>query len=219
MIKGFKQSKRLKKEGQSMVEFGLVLPLLLLLVASMVEFGFLMNHYLAVLDSTRNASRFSSDSLYNLRDGNTNCDPTAGPVTQDFYLQTACIVIQELSQERPTITIDVSNGDDILVSSIAITGGASPAVSGWFPVAGGWSYAAAMSGSRNQVSRFTNANINAMLRANTPNTGFVIVELFHHYNQRLRLPWITAFLPDPVLFYSSSVMPLVSAEPTPTPEP
>ncbi|VBB06615.1 Hypothetical protein LUCI_1851 [Lucifera butyrica] len=43
--------------GQSMVEFALVLPVFLLLVAGMMEFGRVMNQYLVVTEAAREGAR------------------------------------------------------------------------------------------------------------------------------------------------------------------
>lgn len=202
------------RSGQSMIEVALLFPLLLILLSGLIEFGFMLNHYLAVLDATRNAARFSSDSQYNVVDMNNNCTET-----QDFYLQTACLVQQELAQERPSIQIDLAQGDDIIVSAVTINGGASPRVSARHPITTGWSYAERLNGTRNQSTSYTNEQIEAFLQPDAPNTGIIIVEIYTHYHQLLRLPWITIFVPDPFLLHGRTVMPLVSAEPTPTPEP
>jgi hypothetical protein len=208
-----------KGKGQSFVELALLFPVLLILVSGMVEFGFLLNQYLAIIDAARNAARFSSDSLYYNRDGNTNCDQKLGTVTTDFYFQTACVVNQELYQEKPTIVIDTTRGDDIVVSAFTITGGASPHVSRRHPVSNGWSYAEALTGSRQQSSAFSTEDVNEMLQSGAPSTGVLIVEVYYHYDQILALPWITAFLPNPLLLHGYTFMPLVSAEPTATPLP
>lgn len=202
------------RSGQSLVEVAILFPLLLILLSGLIEFGFMLNHYLAVLDATRNAARFSSDSQYNVSDADNDCAST-----QDFYLQTACLVQQELAQEKPSITIDLDEGDDIIVSAATITGGATPRVSARHPVVTGWSYAERLTGTRNQESSYTNEQIEAFLQADAPNTGIIIVEIYSHYHQLLRLPWITIFVPDPFLLHGRTIMPLVSAEPTPTPEP
>ncbi|HSO26958.1 MAG TPA: hypothetical protein VLS48_02730, partial [Anaerolineales bacterium] len=68
-------------------------------------------------------------------------------------------------------------------------------------------------------SRFSNADINARLSAAAPNTGLVLVEVFYDYEQLLKLPWITPFLSDPVHLHAYAIMPLVAAEPDPTPAP
>ncbi len=57
---------RKRARGQSIVEFALMAPILLIILSGLFEFGFLFTYYLAVLDSARNAARFSSDSLYDI---------------------------------------------------------------------------------------------------------------------------------------------------------
>jgi len=47
----------------------------------------------------------------------------------------------------------------------------------------------------------------------------VLVEIYYDYNQVLSLPWITAFVPDPIPVHTYAIMPLVAAEPNPTPSP
>lgn len=215
----FQSSRNKPGKGQSLVEGALLFPVLLILISGMVEFGFLLNQYLAIVDAARNAARFASDSLYYVRDGNTNCDPDAGSISGDFYMQTACLVLQELEQERPTIEIDLARDDDIIVSAFTVIGGSTTTVSARHPVADGWSYAQAISGSRNQVTSLHNTEVVARLQAGAPSTGLVMVEIYYHYDQLLGLPWITAFLPNPLLVHAFTFMPLVSAEPTPTAAP
>jgi hypothetical protein len=71
-----------------------------------------------------------------------------------------------------------------------------------------------------KTSKFTDAEISSMLIAGVPKAGMVIVEMWYSYHQELALPWIIAFVPDPMQLYMSSVAPLPAAappEPTPTP--
>jgi hypothetical protein len=206
-------------KGQSLIEITLLFPVLLIMLSGMVELGYLLTRYLALIDAARNAARFSSDSLYYVRDGSTNCDPDNGPVSSDFYYQTACLVLQELEQEQPTIELDLARGDDIIVSAFTVVGGAFPSISARHPSATGWSYAAATNGSRNQNSDFTSAEVAARLQSGAPSTGIIMVEIYYHYDHLLGLPWITAFLDNPLLVHGYTFMPLVSAEPTPTPDP
>jgi hypothetical protein len=181
-----------------------------------VEFGFLLNDYMALQDAVRNAARFSSDGLYFTRDSDHNCD-----TTRDFYRQTACLVNQELAQERPQISLDLWYGDDdIIISGFSVTQGAG--VTARHPSADGeqgWSEAVDATAVRNQTSRISEAQIEARLQSGAPSTGLVSVEIFYAYHQKLALPWITAFLDNPVLLHNYAIMPLVSAEPTPTPIP
>jgi hypothetical protein len=52
---------RRERRGQSLVEVTLFLPLLLMMLAGLIEFGFALNQYLNTLDAAREAARFSSD--------------------------------------------------------------------------------------------------------------------------------------------------------------
>jgi nucleoside-specific outer membrane channel protein Tsx len=91
-----------------------------------------------------------------------------------------------------------------------------------FGGANGWSYSehyVGYGGGRNQSSRFSTADIASRLDMSAPNTGYVLVEIFYNYYQKLSLPWITAFVHDPVMLHAFTIMPLTSAEPTPTPIP
>lgn len=46
-----------REEGQSMVEFALVLPVLMLIIIGIIEFGFLFSGYLALSNASREAVR------------------------------------------------------------------------------------------------------------------------------------------------------------------
>lgn len=222
--------------GQGLIETALLFPVLLVVLSGLVEFGFMLNEYMAIQDAARNTARFQADGSFILIDNDHNCTST-----RDFYRQAACLVNQELAQERPEIRLNFGNGhDDVIVSSFSIAQEycTSPAtfppiprvppapglscVTLRFPEAygeAGWSAALDQTGTRNQSSRFTIADINERLDSMAPSTGLVLVEIFYDYDQKLNLPWITAFLADPVLLHNYTIMPLVSAEPTPTPEP
>ena len=227
-----------------MVEFALMAPILLIILSGLFEFGFIFNHYLAVLDAARNSSRFSSDNWYDIRDLDHSCTDTV-----DFYRQAACLAVLELSSEHPSInlclppgkgTADCPSGDwdkydDIIISVFSVLRNSplpSAAVIKRFPTEDGcpqygWSYAADMDPSHNQcdertglhASQFTTADIKADLQINAPSTGFVLVEINNNYNHVLGLPWFTQFVGDPVKLYIYALWPLVSAEPTSTPKP
>lgn len=168
------------------------------------------------------------------------CVPSAtGDGTVDFFRQTACLVNSELNQMAPDLQLDcqspgpagtcrwavldpnlglTGNQNDILISVFSIDQDGSPQIVR-FGGTNGWSYAENYVGfnSRNQASRFSISDISSRLDSSAPNTGYVLVEVFYNYDQKLKLPWITAFVPDPVLLHAFTIMPLTSAEPTPTP--
>lgn len=206
--------------GQGLVETALLLPILLIVLSGLLEFGFLLNEYMVVQDATRNAARFAADLDYSSRDSNPAC-----ATTRDFYRQVGCLVNQELAQEEPDVVLDIGTGiDDVIVSVFSVEGGSSAQVSGRFPTEDGelgWSMALdnEVYHTRNQSSGFSTAEINDRLSHAAPSTGYVLVEVFYSYDQKLKLPWITEFLEDPVRFHLYAIMPLSSAEPTPTPIP
>ena len=82
-----------------MVETALLFPVLLIVLSGMVEFGFMLNDYLSIMDATRNAARFSSDSDYTTIEPdesvNRSCESTL-----DFFRQTLCLVCMNLGHER-----------------------------------------------------------------------------------------------------------------------
>lgn len=198
--------------AQSLVETALLLPVLLLILSGLIEFGFLLNRYLVLLDAVRNAARFSSDSLYTAAFPDTGCDigATSYPHFTDFFGQTACLLVRELGNETPSVTLDMAR-DDVIVTAFSVESGGSVSRHPAHLGENGFSYFG------NRASDITTADIAAELDAGTPNTGLLLVEVWYNYDQVLALPWITVFVPDPVLLHLHTVMPLVSAEPTPTP--
>ncbi|HEY62124.1 MAG TPA: pilus assembly protein [Anaerolineae bacterium] len=219
-----------KRKGQALIELALLFPILMILLSGVVEFGIFLNQYLSIMDAARNAARFASDGLYYESDNVSDCE-----TTRDFYRQTVCLVNSELRQERPYIQmndnatpnnflddyLDPIRGDDIVVSAFSVS---DQQIKARFPDNDGWSYASDLGVGSGTPSRFTNADVVALIHeANAPRTGYVLVEIYYHYDQLLKLPWITAFVPDPALLYTYAFMPLSSAEPTatpiPTPEP
>ncbi len=194
-----------RRKGQSLVETALFFPILLIIFSALIEVGFWLVDYLSLIDATRNAARFASDGYYYVRDNDPDCQ-----TTRDFYRQTACALLIELAQERPHIVLD-SASDDVVVSAVSVEHGVG--VTARFPDNDGWSLYGHF------TSQISNDEINSRLDLNAPSTGLVIVEVFYHYHQRLKLPWVTPFVPDPILIHTYAIMPLTSAEPTPTPAP
>ncbi|PWH18354.1 MAG: hypothetical protein DDG59_06175 [Anaerolineae bacterium] len=204
-------------KGQGLVETAILLPVLLIVLSGLLEFGFLLNEYMTLQDAVRNAARYASDSDYESRDLVVNCANT-----KDFYRQTACLVNRELSREAPFVGLNLANGRDDVIISVFSVDGPSGRITARFPAdvgEAGWSMAEDFTGTRNQSSGFSTAEMQSKLRGFAPNTGYVLVELYYSYEQKLKLPWITAFVPDPILLRPYAVMPNSSAEPTPTPEP
>ncbi len=198
-----------KSRGQSLVEFVVILPILLVMLSGLIEFGFMINYYLDVVDAARDGARFAS-----------NLDPLAPDDaifdcvnSSYFYRLVPCVVNQALA---PQILLDPTDPppgdtDDLVISAFSVAG---TTVSQRFPDADGWSLTG------QHASEFTTAEVQAMLTGlagTTPSTGVVLVEVFYDYHMVLALPWITAFVPNPVTLHAYTLMPNTFVEPTPTP--
>jgi hypothetical protein len=193
--------KKLKRreKGQSFVELSLVVVFLMIFVAGIVEFGFMLNDYLNMVDASREAVRYSSNFDPFIYDSGTKT------LDENFFDQTFQLTEQFLAP----VVLDPSKGDDIVVS--------------FFSVADGFyeRYPNDQGRSRylNQVSKFSNEDIKNRLDSSAPPTGVLLVEIFYHDPQVLKLPIFTVFVRDPIPLYVYAIMPLAAAEPIPTPGP
>ena len=219
--------KEKNSRGQSLVELAILFPLLLMMLSGLVEFGFLLNQYLNLLDGAREAARFASDGDPFIRDSNQNCSVSLGAITNDFYNQAACLA----QQVALPIRLD-SGRDDIVISAFGVADGVVVArypASPQDPPAGaetagewhllGYGGGCDPTADSCNPSKFTSGRINSFLSGSAPNTGILLVEIYYDYDQVLALPWITAFVPDPIHIHTFAIMPLVAAEPEPTPIP
>jgi hypothetical protein len=59
-----KRTLSVSQRGQSLLELALTLPMVLLLLAGLVEVGFFINEYIDVIDATREAARFGTNLVY-----------------------------------------------------------------------------------------------------------------------------------------------------------
>ena len=177
-----------------------LLPLLIMMLSGLIEFGFLLNYYLDLIDGTRELARFGA-----------NLDPLTGPevfnctTTKNFYELLGCLADQVFDKEKQQINLDLVP-NDIVVSAFGAKDGF---VTERYPDADGWSFKG------RKVSKFTTDDINGMLDINAPATGMVLVEVFYEYNMILGLPWITMFVPDTIPLHAYSIMPNTYVEPTP----
>lgn len=200
-----------KTKGQSLVELALTLPLLLLLLSGLVEFGFMLNYYLSLVDGSREVARLFS-----------NFDPIEENSFYGSAVDQVRVVLEPKDVNDTSRKIHFQNDsdhpDDIIISVYSVSGGTAtllPVDPGHEKYVGNpnpyhWS--------NNQVSRLDATEVTSRLVGSAPDSGVLTVEIFYHYDQVLNLPWLEA-LPDPFLLYAYTVMPLSSAEPTPTPIP
>jgi hypothetical protein len=110
------------RSGQSLVEMALALPVMLIMISGLIEFGFALNQYLNTLDAAREGARFVSDLDPLDRDltgtvpgipTNTDCATTG-----DFYMLAACVA------NRTMEPVDFFTGtDDVVISVFRVLSG------------------------------------------------------------------------------------------------
>ena len=209
--------KRKKSRGQSIVEFMVLLPLLLMMLSGLIEFGFMLNYYLDLIDAAREAARFAAgdDPIHNDVSGDFE-DPNC-----QFYLRAQQVADQSLNLgSGGQITLNPATDDIIISAYSALEDGTvahrwpenTSACPGMHIRSGEVSYTNMRNSSLDTVTDIQDKLINP-----APNTGLVSVEIYYDYHMILGLPWITAFVPDTMTLWAYSIMPNVHAEPTPTP--
>ncbi len=197
------EKKGRKSKGQSLVEIAIAFPVIIILLSGVVEFGFIINYYLSLLDATREAARFYS-----------NLDPFNPDLSDNltFYNGAADMVIDALEPRTSTdttrkITMDPTR-DDVVVTVLSI---ASNNTIIRYPTCCG--YSGYFQKFYNQPTKLTDAEIQNRLVNGSPKTGVLIVEVFYGYHQVLNLPWLDPFLGDVTMLHAYTIMPLIAAEP------
>jgi len=198
------------------VEFTLLLPVLLVMLSGLIEAGFMLNYYLDIIDAARDTARFAA---YN---DPIRSDLDGSPLypNPNFYNRTqyeARLSLERSSDGRIdwmlddpfSIPCDLINGD-VVISSFGVLGNL---VDERFPR--GAPNGQSMCG--NYSSKYVYKKGDPMYQAASIDSGLVLVEIYYEYNQVLALPWITAFVPDPVTLYAYTFMPNTYVEPTPVP--
>jgi Flp pilus assembly protein TadG len=210
-LKQFLADRRKRTTGQSLVEFTILLPVLLILISGLIEFGFMLNYYLDLIDAAREAARWAAgdDPIH---DDNTGAFVDPNP---NFYTRTQQVALDSIDVgSGGQISLDPAT-DDVVISSMSVSGGCVlPLQCKRWPIGTG-----EVALYNNHTSDFTTPEIIALLDPGAPNTGVVMVEVYYDYHMILGLPWIKLFVPDPVTLYAYSMMPNSAVEPTPTPGP
>jgi len=196
-------TKKQKSKGQSLVEFAIAFPIVILLFSGVVEFGFILNYYLSLLDATREAAR-----QYSL----TNpWLPDPRPARNDtywFYIDAAetvkdAVEPRDINDTSRKIVLDPTR-DDVIITVYSLCGNNVYS----FPAAGGYHLYPG-----NATSVFTNASMLSSRLAGAPNAGVLLVEINYNYHQVLALPWLTVWLSNPLPLRAYTIMPLRAAEP------
>jgi Flp pilus assembly protein TadG len=195
-----------KSIGQSIVEFTILLPLLIMLLSGLVEFGFMLNQYLDLSDAAREAARFAADDDPIRDETGTYIGFNSAYYTR---AQTVALGAIDISSAGQVVLNNMT--DDVVISNFAVLDGE---VSVRFPTAWGEDGIPLYN---NKVSKFSTTEIDSLLDPAAPNAGLVLVEIYYDYHMLLALPWITPFVPNPITLHAYSIMPNANVEPTPTP--
>jgi hypothetical protein len=200
--------KKRKSRGQSLVEVAIAFPVLIMLLTGVIEFGFILNFYLSLLDATRDAARLYSGADPFLANGTSD--------NEDFYKQTAYKVqrvldplIDDSGYRGRRILLDPAH-DDVIVT---VYGAKGNIVTLWrdagpyhlFPTEG--------DPTGNYPSIFTAQNILDTRVTDAPNAGILLVEVHYNYHHVLNLPWFRAILPNPLHLQAYTIMPIRAGEP------
>jgi len=209
---------RSKFRGQSLVEVAISFPILIMLFSGVVEFGFILNTYLSLLDATRDSARLYSGG-----------DPFdtglfRSPYGADTFYYDAAFEVQRILDPKiddaaylgRRIILDPAV-DDVIVS---VYGADGSSVTNWREVNGLPTYhLLPVSGdlTGNYSSIFTKDDIANTRVEDAPNAGILVVEIHYNYHHVLGLPWMTAFLSNPLHLQSYTIMPIRAGEPVSAP--
>ncbi len=235
-----KERRGKKSRGQSLVEFTIMAPLLLMMLSGLIEFGFALNVYLDLIDTAREAARAASD-----------WDPLGGGTyNQDFYVGAGYRAESSLLQAGQIDLPAATSTDDLeIIISVFSINSNKQVVARYPPTvtdnrmgqvdfpslgkkggnikcglvgsnggSGGWRYYCAGYPSGFAFSsKFTIGNVQDRLNTLTgmtpPGTGVVVVEVFYNYYQMLGLPWLKPFVPDPITLHAYTFVPNSASEP------
>lgn len=200
------------RRAQSLVEFAIALPVLILLLLGMVEFGFMLNTYLSLQDAARAAARrYSTINPFNADD----TDNLA------YYQAAAQNVVDTLMPSDDPgarqIPVDATR-DNILISLVSIkVDKTTSTISSVTRHPTGEQYYK-LYGDTDPPSAYSDTSIESLMTANgavPANAGMLIVEIYYSYEGVINTPVTTPFMSDsnPVMLYVSSIMPITYVKP------
>lgn len=218
--------------AQSMIEFALLLPILIILLLIMVELGFVLNTYLSLLDATRQTARVYSGFVPFEKTEDNSTTPATEIITDKltYYSDAAALLIETLDSNSYQIKFNsTSSGDNVLISVIGVDVDTVPnpdviTIIRHPDTYQFWSLnpASVMAG---YTSKYADDQvIKDIMQKNgsTPvSTGLLIVEVYYGYEGTIQIPGVSTFgtligfatNAKPMVLYAASVMPLSSAKP------
>ncbi|MFQ5944991.1 MAG: TadE/TadG family type IV pilus assembly protein [Anaerolineae bacterium] len=180
--------------GQSLVEMAMWLTVIIFLVGGMVDVVLFGLQVVKVNAGARAGARLAVDLDPTVSDG-LGCT-----ATQDFYTLIECITDDTLKREGVSLG---GSQDDIVISVVTLQGGAVTARS-------------TESYMGNQATRMTDGELSSRA-AGGPDSGMVVVEVFHNYVPFLGLRFIQGLLTpiqNGLPAYAMATMPLPDAAPS-----
>lgn len=213
-----------RSKGQSLVEFTVLLPLLLIMISGLVEAGIALNVYLDLIDSAREVARHIAD-FDPIHDGSG----TFRPYNQEFYQEAINVADYTLSQAGQ-IQLDPAT-DNLVVSVFRVAGsGVDPADRypqsvplsegcpkgdeiGWIAYCNGRESKIGTVACGAKPSCIVLADLLGDLVDVPPDTGIVVVEIYYNYELTLGLPWIEPFFPNPITLHAYTFMPNAASAP------
>jgi hypothetical protein len=211
-----KRVRHLPSGGQSIVEFALSLPILLILLSSLIEFGFALNEYLDLVDTARDVARFLS-----------NRDPIEEHLSggSDDRLQFYLDGVEEMRRSLEKAGWIELNpySDDLVISVFALDGTDvvdrrphsfyDDRCGGMSGGNLGWRYNCQLP-SLFETHDSIQDRIGVLSASHIPpDTGIVLVEIFYNYEMKLGLPWVTGIVGDSILLHTYTFAPNAAAEP------
>jgi Flp pilus assembly protein TadG len=203
-----------KEKAQSFVEVAIFFPVLLIMLSGLVEFGFLLNQYLNLMDGPREAARAAAavkgvnSALYvnAAREAITAIKPEGICYkTDDIYVSVYGLTCSGISCTANFVGQNHCTADGTCIADMkaSLPSGEEAQCAARTPIS--------------HSSQFNVTKIQTLVNGGAAisdfNSGVVVVELFYNYNQFLKLPWITVFVPDPLPISSYTMMPLPAAAP------
>lgn len=112
------KSKRFSKsKGQAIVETALILPVILLILTGIIDFGLLFNNYLVIVNASREGARIaavgSSDTEINTRIANITSTLDQSKVTTTIY------PAESLRKKGDPVTVTVGYDNTLLTPIIS----------------------------------------------------------------------------------------------------
>ena len=97
-----------RENGQSMVEFALVLPILLLLLCGIIDFGWIYSNKIAAVNACREAARYSAIHVNDSNTNNDNADAAAVVSESAPYLSSLVVTLTYPDDESVEINVEAT---------------------------------------------------------------------------------------------------------------